>query len=51
MEIISIEHVYTVEGTEKEAREYRDELQPKYETVTMYSTPYDHRIVAHTPIN
>jgi hypothetical protein len=45
MKIKTIEHIYTIDGTESEVREYKRELQEKYETVDVYPTPFDHLIV------
>lgn len=45
MEIKEIEHVYTITGTEQEARDLQRELNVKLNEVTIYSTPFDHRIV------
>lgn len=45
MHIKAIERVYIVEGTEKEVQEFKRELYEKYEEVSVYSTPFDHRIV------
>lgn len=45
MRITSIEHVYNVDGTEKEVREYASELRQKYKEVSVYPTPFNDRIV------
>lgn len=45
MKIKTIEHTYIVDGTEKEVREYAQELREKYAEVSVYPTPFDDRIV------
>ena len=45
MTITKIEHVYTVEGTEKEVRDFAQEKRAHYNEVNVYPTPYNSTVV------
>lgn len=45
MRIKTTEHVYTIDGTEQEVREFKARMYEKYEQVDVYPTPFDDRVV------
>ena len=45
MKLTKVEHIYTIEGTDKDARDFAYEKRHQYEWTQVVSTPYDHRII------
>lgn len=45
MKLTKREHIYTIEGTEQDARQFANDKRHTYECVQVVSTPYDHRIL------
>lgn len=45
MKLTKTEHIYTIEGTDEEVRDFKQSMLEKYNDVQYYNTPYDSRVV------
>lgn len=45
MKVVLIQHVYTVEGTDREISDYKNDLYQTYDKIDVIPTPFDKRLV------
>ena len=50
MKLISLKHVYTVEGTDKEISAFKSDLYNTYDDIDTVSTPFDTRLACNIPL-